>query len=455
MAKWIFVLSVAAVLTRIGMADIMVQPGYQSPQHHSIITQPHETMQHLNKDHLQQPKSADYHLEFHPVYTDSYQIPANALYPVLQHYQVMPQLYGTHYSHPNSGDVGLPGMHSSEYVPLPVHSRYRRSSESNDGEQSEKRDKLDAVATKSSLDENVSPVIDLRSLGGEAGEGLDEKNVKVRQSDNNQQPITSNTLFGLNPANMYPTYQQYQFVDPALNSNQEFRNIEMLPEGTVSTEPASEYREVSSAPLESPQTKLENLQHAMLLQHPGPEQQQQSEVSRSSELRNFPDPRPSSATLQSPEADTSDNHSESRAATRGTKFVSVNTHKKLGVVKVGYPHNTKVVKNYHHHAVVGNFRHAPDGSHPSVHPAYTIHQKNDGMLNNFATNSGQQEVQVYQLPNGQATTCLPASQYTILPQTYGSNYVANYALGSPSSSSTYQICVHNPDNLPFVMYQLP
>ena len=217
------------------MADIMVQPGYQPPQHHSIITQPHETMQHLNKDHPQQPKSADYHLEFHPVYTDSYQIPANALYPVLQHYQVIPQLYGTHYNHPSSGDVGLPGMHSSEYVPLPVHSRYRRSSEFNADEQSEKRDKLDAVATKSSLDENVSPVIDLRSLGGEAGEGLDEKNVKVRQSDNNQQPITSNTLFGLNPANMYPTYQQYQIVDPALNSNQEFRNIEMLPEGTVST----------------------------------------------------------------------------------------------------------------------------------------------------------------------------------------------------------------------------
>lgn len=57
----------------------------------------------------------------------------------------------------------------------PVHSRYRRSSGSDAGEQREKRDKLDAVATKSSLDENVSPVIDLQSLDGEAGKGLDGK----------------------------------------------------------------------------------------------------------------------------------------------------------------------------------------------------------------------------------------------------------------------------------------
>lgn len=138
---------------------------------------------------------------------------------------------------------------------------------------------------------------------------------------------------------------------------------------------------------------------------------------------------------------------------RSTKLVSVNTHKKVGLVKVGLPHHTKVMKDYHHHAVVGTFRHAPDGSHPSVHPAYTIHPKNDGTLNNFARNSGQQVVQVYQLPNGEGTTCLPANQYTILPQTYSGNYVANYALGSPSSS--YEICVHNPDDLPFVMYQLP
>lgn len=143
-----------------------------------------------------------------------------------------------------------------------------------------------------------------------------EKNVKVRQSDNNQQSITSDTLLGLNSANMYPTYKQYQIVDPALNSNQEFRNVETLPEGTEYTEP--EYQEVSSVPVESPQIKLENLQHAMLLQHPAPQQQQQTEVSRSSELRNFPDPRPSSATPQSPEADTSDNHGESRAATVST-----------------------------------------------------------------------------------------------------------------------------------------
>lgn len=448
MAKWILLLSVT-VLTRTGMADILVQPGYQPQQHHSIITQPPETMQH--KD--QQLKSADYHLEFHPVYTDSYHVPADALHPLLQHYQLIPQ----NYNQLNPGqisDLGIMGMPvpaSPEYAPSPVHSRNRRSIEPNVSGTRQKRDNPDAVATKSSLDENISPVIDLQSLDGESTKGLDEKNVKVRQSGN-QQPMTD-SLLGLNPSNMYPTYQEYRVMEPALDSNQEITSkqtpSETNAEETVLTQAASQYPEVSSTPIQPSQIKLENLQHAMLLQQPAPQQHQ--EVSRGMEQRNFPDPRPSSATSQSPEADMP-NHNHPRSATHGTKVYGLSKTNKLMIGNYGGLHHAKLVKGHHSHAVMSTFKQASDRSDPSGDS--NTHQ-DDATSNNLAGNSGQQVVQVYQLPNGQAISYLPSTQYTMLPQTYSSNYVVNYGSSNPCSPSSYRICVHTSGDEPIRMYQLP
>ncbi|XP_076385871.1 uncharacterized protein LOC105662859 isoform X2 [Megachile rotundata] len=448
MAKWILVLSVA-VLTRNGMADILVQPGYQPQQHHSIITQPPETMQYVNKDHPQQPKSADYHLEFHPVYTDSYHVPADALHPLLQHYQLIPQNYNQ--LNPGQvsdfGIVGMPAPASADYVPLPVHSRNRRSVEPSAAGQRQKRDKLDAVATKSSLDENISPVIDLQSLDGESTK---EKNVKVRQSDN--QPMTD-SLLGLNPSNMYPMYQEYRVMEPALDSNQEITSkqtpSETNAEETVLTQPASQYPEVSSTPIQPPQIKLENLQHAMLLQQPAP-QQHQTEVLQGMEQRNFPDPRPSSAVSQSKEGDV--NHNQHRQArTHGTKVIGLSKTNKLMIGNYGGLHHTKLVKGHHSHAVIGTFKQASDTSDPSG----DFNAQDDAISNNLVGNSGQQVVQVYQLPNGQAVSYLPSTQYTMLPQTYSSNYVVNYGSSYPCSSSSYRICVHTSGDEPIRMYQLP
>ena len=77
-----------------------------------------------------------YHLELHPVYSDSYHVPAQALSPMFQHVILPPMskiAYRRLLSDMNSyGAAGIPGavLPYYQYPPIAAHNRYRRSNPS-------------------------------------------------------------------------------------------------------------------------------------------------------------------------------------------------------------------------------------------------------------------------------------------------------------------------------------
>lgn len=125
----------AIFLVHYALADIMIQPGYEHSQstqksnleEYQPITQPPQTLSNSeDKDHESYPRSHNpqlvqqqghmdpgYHLELYPVYSDSYNIPAQALSPIFQHV-ILPPMSRTAYrrlmSDMNSyGSAGIPG----------------------------------------------------------------------------------------------------------------------------------------------------------------------------------------------------------------------------------------------------------------------------------------------------------------------------------------------------------
>ncbi|KAK1123884.1 hypothetical protein K0M31_006914 [Melipona bicolor] len=416
------------------VADIIVQPGYEhlkkySTQQRQSITQPSEIPQHtesnLGQSHQSQQEEQEYtdpgyHLELHPVYSDSYHIPAEALSPIYSHV-ALPPMSKPAYRRllPNYGVAGIPVIPHHYQYPLPVHNRYRRSDPSDepDAARKDKHDE-DDVATKPSLDDSLS-VVDLQNQ--------DKKRVSTRQSV---------TLLGLNPSNMYPVQQQYRSAElnPTYDSNQKPAGSQQTPSQTNARE-TQQQQAATFVQATAPRTNNENLHHALLLQQPAPQQ------FRITDLRNYPDVGPVSPSLQSSRVETMNGHSEPRTFTP-LKREGADAHGEIVGTKLGNIYKIKVHQHMHQHGKLNN---APRPFENQI---------------TADTETPQQTVQIFNKPtDNHVANSLQNIQY-VVPQTYtvpnslGSN-VDNYVWPYPYSSlsSPIRICFENNDTQPIV-YQL-
>ncbi|XP_076169682.1 uncharacterized protein LOC143147880 [Ptiloglossa arizonensis] len=437
-------------------ADILVQPGYGQPQpmqQIESITQPMNVQSPVPEStEMRQLQSVDpgYHLELHPVY-GNLQHPANAIsYQLMQQYQ-MPYL-----SKANKrliaaqlNGLGLNGMHGplpTEYLPLAVHSRHRRSSgdESDSRAEKENLGKVD-MAPKQTLNEDVPLVVDLQSQNGVATKNLDEKRVGVRQSDTGRTSVGA-TLLGLNPANMYPVYHQYPSLETG-PQNTIFNTHQQIIGDQTHPQILSKVNSRATTP-----------QHTVLLQQPSPQQssalvqQQQSGMALNSvanKQRNVPDPRPDSITAQSSKLETMDDYNEPRMAKNDEQTTTLNDDI-LGTHRTKY--NTKIKQHIHQHGMLPtNYAMTGGCSCPCANTGYNV-VYNDGMSNSFTPGQTNvpQNVQVYQLPSVQGTNYSPNTGYVVQPY----NYPASNNWEYPSTSEPYRICLHNEDNVPRVTYQM-
>ncbi|XP_043522658.1 uncharacterized protein LOC122535300 [Frieseomelitta varia] len=427
----------AIFLVSYTVADIIVQPGYEhskkySTQQRQSITQPSEIPQHSeytniesnphqSQEEQQGYTDPGYHLELHPVYSDAYHIPAEALPPIYPNV-ALPPMSKSAYRRllSNYGAAGVPVIpHHYEY-PLPVHNRYRRSDPSDEPDATRKDNHdEDDVATKSSLDDSLS-VVDLQNQ--------DKKRVNTRQSV---------TLLGLNPSNMYPVQQQYRSAElnPTYDSNQKPAGSQQTP-SQINARETQQQQAATFVQATAPRTNNENLHHALLLQQPAHQQ------FRVSDLRNYPDVRPVSPSLQSSRIETMKGHSEPQTFTPPKREEASGQDEIVGT-KLGNIYKIKVHQHMHRHGKLNGLR-------PLENP----------IIADTETPT-QQVVKIYDKPiDNQAANYLQNVQYNVIPQTYpvsnslGSN-VDNYVWPYPCSSlsSPIRICFESNDAQP-IMYQL-
>lgn len=442
----------AIFLVHYALADIMIQPGYEQSystqkshlaEEYQPITQPPQTL--LNpegKDHESHPQSRNlhqllqqegyvdpgYHLELHPVYSDSYHVPAQALSSMYQHVILPPMsraAYRRLQSDMNSyGAAGIPGavLPYYQYPSAAVHNRYRRSnpSEEPDGIQ---RGEHDDVATKSPLDDSLS-VVDLQDQ--------EKKRVNTRQSV---------SLLGLNPSNMYPVQQQYRSLGLKSTDN---------PHQQIPIEVKQEMPEKVPVTTEATESLMANkdLHHAFILQQIPPPKQQQLGIS---DQRNSLDSRLVSASVQSSPVDNVGSQHELKTFTEGA-----DNNKELVGTKQGDIYKIKVHQHVHNH---GKFKeNMPKEGYSITIPTNMRH---DAEPSNIFTpkQPAAEHVQVYSKPTDLRTNYLPNTQYAVVPQTYSvsdfGNYIGNYVWPCPYSSpySPYRICFDTNDIQP-VVYQL-
>ncbi|XP_053994742.1 uncharacterized protein LOC128885025 [Hylaeus volcanicus] len=456
MMQWTLI-SAAILVVSNAVADVLVQPGYGQPRLQLQQQQlgPMQPMGiHQRTSEIQhQPIDHGYHVELHPVYGNLHQ-PDNGLSysPMQPQMTYSPKAYkrllGSQFS--GRGFEGISGAIPAQYVPLAVHSRLRRSvtDESSPGSNTEKRTKV-GVATKSTLNENVPPVVDLQSQNGEVTKNLDDKRVDVRHSQQNQ----GSTLFGLNPSNLHPGYHQYtEPFNPRYQIINEQTQPQVSPQVNSRATSQEQTQNLVTPPSQQiyPNTNRGDYKNSMSVQRLDAQQQQQSGLTQNivaNQQRNFPDPRPPSAPLRSPRPETPNGPTEPR--TPDTTQAMYNADDEL-VGSHHHHHKTKIITSH-----LGRYRGAYTAPNVATsggyrcscsNPGYVAPNVDDALASyNLATGA-----QVYQLPSLQETT-YPPVRFVVLPPSYN-NYVSNYDWGYQPSLSPYNACLQ--DTVPSVAYQL-
>ncbi|XP_026670207.1 uncharacterized protein LOC113464469 isoform X2 [Ceratina calcarata] len=293
------------------MADIMVQPGYGRSTSESHSTKQPIMQSSENDEQSKTEEDPGYHLELHPVYTNSRFLKGNGVVE------------------------GIPAMIPPQYypfIPPVVHNRRRRSIDGglDTTEQKTKRSKDDDVAKKSTLENNKLSVFDAQSQ--------DEKRVNVRQSSG---------LFGLDPSNMYTYYQQQTPTQSNLaeydtNSMKDASQQARANSEAETEEQILRRKEGNPVKITFPQVNMENLQHAMLLQRSASQSEQQQQVEQNGEelaadTKSTSDSDESSATSLS--ARTKNHAHQHIKLSDGTKVKVKSPHHQSSDITINYPYN--------------------------------------------------------------------------------------------------------------------
>ncbi|XP_076649066.1 uncharacterized protein LOC143356904 [Halictus rubicundus] len=433
----LILISVVGLLIGNAIADVLVQPGYGQPSPSLLshpIVQPFSTLPQAASPGLLQPHSPGYHLELHPVYGHLGQSTGGLGY--LPGHDLSRSLSKPAYRRLHFGGLrgfGLPGAHGIiPRIPVPAPRRFRRSigELSNAGELREKRDSA-ALATKSTLNGDNPTVVDLLN------QDTEEKHVEVRHSKN-AQARSSSTLLGLNPSSMYPVQNQYRFAMPTYGPYQQIVNEhpeiagQMNARAAIQEQATPQNRATTPTQNTIPRINPADLQHAMLLQQTyqetGTSQTAMQDQQRNQ--KNYPDPRPVTATQLSAKAQKNDrNKLKNAAASQDSKINVPTDDQEIVGSSAGYDKLRNHHTHIHQHGKFiprNNIINEAYTTCACSNPSYVVSNGNDETANNLAfTQLGfQQPAEVYQLTPVQENYS-PNSGYVALPQTY-SNPIVSY-----------------------------